>query len=68
MLTVHGAQESVDQKGRQVLATRWLGDDMVIATRPWEFSPPILPEGFKVGDSVLKFPGFFPPIKPIVHT
>lgn len=63
MLTVHGAPESVDQKGRQVFATRWLGDDMVLATRPWECSPPILPEGYKVGESVLKYPEIFPPIK-----
>ncbi|XP_069688283.1 uncharacterized protein [Periplaneta americana] len=42
MRTVHGAagNSSISYQ-RRVLATRWLGDDATLTTRPWEVSPPI---------------------------
>jgi len=39
MRTLHGAKQSTDTAGRQVVATRWLGEDATFATRPWETSP-----------------------------
>ena len=39
MRTLHGAKQSVDRAGRQVVATRWLGEDATFAERPWEPSP-----------------------------
>jgi hypothetical protein len=63
MQVVHGASESLDKNGRQVFVTRWLGDDIVLAERPWELFPPILPEGSKPGESIFKYPDFFPVIK-----
>ena len=39
MLTLHGAKQTTDIAGRQVVATRWLGEDATFATRPWETSP-----------------------------
>lgn len=39
MRTLHGAKQSVDTAGRQVVATRWLGEDATFAERPWEPSP-----------------------------
>ncbi|XP_032222343.1 uncharacterized protein LOC5521102 [Nematostella vectensis] len=64
MRTVHGASESVDDQGRRVLATRWLGDDMILASRPWAVSPPILPGNPKGcnGMSVFDLPEVFPVI------
>ncbi|XP_063587650.1 uncharacterized protein LOC134764880 isoform X3 [Penaeus indicus] len=42
MKTVHGAPGNTSSNThRRVLSTRWLGDDAVLATRPWEVSPPI---------------------------
>ncbi|XP_042888311.1 uncharacterized protein LOC122263775 [Penaeus japonicus] len=42
MKTVHGAPGNTSVANhRRVLSTRWLGDDAVLATRPWEVSPPI---------------------------
>jgi len=42
MKTVHGAPGNTSTTThRKVLSTRWLGDDAVFATRPWEISPPI---------------------------
>ncbi|XP_066947737.1 uncharacterized protein [Macrobrachium rosenbergii] len=42
MRTVHGAAgNSSSTNHRRVLSSRWLGDDAVLATRPWEVSPPI---------------------------
>ncbi|XP_037078202.1 uncharacterized protein LOC119099199 [Pollicipes pollicipes] len=43
MKTVHGAPGNASQSShRRVLSTRWLGDDTVITTRPWDVSPPLL--------------------------
>ena len=39
MRTLHGAKQSTDTAGRQVVAMRWLGEDATFAERPWEPSP-----------------------------
>ncbi|XP_077979054.1 putative phytanoyl-CoA dioxygenase [Glandiceps talaboti] len=53
MLTVHGAPANTSlTTPRRVLSTRWVGDDAVIATRPWDVSPPIT-GGLRPGDRVL---------------
>ena len=49
MRTLHGAKQTMDTAGRQVVATRWLGEDATFASRPWETSPSIT-EGLKPGD------------------
>ena len=49
MLTLHGAKQSVDAAGRQVVATRWLGEDATFSTRPWVTSPPFT-GGLKPGE------------------
>ena len=41
MLTLHGAPGNQRDNSRRALATRWLGDDARLASRPWETSPPI---------------------------
>eukprot|EP00048_Salpingoeca_helianthica_P001744 m.51330 g.51330 ORF g.51330 m.51330 type:complete len:297 (+) comp11677_c0_seq3:147-1037(+) len=42
MKTVHGAPSNSSLKSsRRVFVARWLGDDAVLAERPWEVSPPI---------------------------
>lgn len=51
MRTLHGANQTVDSAGRQVVATRWLGEDATFAYRPWEISPPIT-GGLKPGESI----------------
>ncbi|XP_068210028.1 uncharacterized protein [Palaemon carinicauda] len=53
MRSVHGAEgnrSSVNH--RRVLSTRWLGDDAVLASRPWEVSPPIT-GGLQLGQRVV---------------
>ena len=50
MLTLHGAKQTTDIAGRQVVATRWLGEDATFATRPWETSPSYT-GGLKPGDA-----------------
>lgn len=50
MRILHGAEQSMDAAGRQVLATRWLGEDATFSTRPWATSPPIT-GGLKPGES-----------------
>lgn len=52
MKTLHGAPSNKSSRPRRVLSTRWLGDDTVLAERPWEVSPPIL-GGLKTGDQIL---------------
>ena len=39
--TVHGAPGNMSARQRRVLSTRWLGDDVVCAERPWACSPPV---------------------------
>ena len=39
--TVHGAPGNLSGRQRRVLSTRWLGDDVVCAKRPWICSPPV---------------------------
>ncbi|KAK4297526.1 hypothetical protein Pmani_030063 [Petrolisthes manimaculis] len=42
MRTLHGASGNTSSTThRRVLSTRWLGDDAVLARRPWQVSPPI---------------------------
>ena len=50
MLTVHGAKQTSDISGRQVIATRWLGEDATFANRPWETAPSF-PLGLNPGDA-----------------
>ena len=50
MLTLHGAKQTTDIAGRQVVATRWLGEDATFATRPWETSQSYT-GGLKDGDA-----------------
>ncbi|XP_070565051.1 probable phytanoyl-CoA dioxygenase [Ptychodera flava] len=53
MLSIHGAPGNTSLTvPRRVLSTRWLGDDAVLATRPWEVSPPIT-GGLKPGQRML---------------
>jgi len=53
MLTMHGAPGNLSPtKHRRILSTRWLGDDAVLAQRPWKASPPIL-GGLNYGDRIL---------------
>ena len=39
--TIHGAPPNLSDKQRRVLSTRWLGDDVKCAHRPWICSPPV---------------------------
>ena len=39
--TVHGAPGNLSARPRRVLSTRWVGDDVVCAERPWVCSPPV---------------------------
>eukprot|EP00058_Branchiostoma_floridae_P027272 XP_002612763.1 hypothetical protein BRAFLDRAFT_97256 [Branchiostoma floridae] len=42
MKTLHGAPANPSLSlRRRVVSTRWVGDDAVLAERPWEVSPPI---------------------------
>ncbi|XP_069959886.1 ectoine dioxygenase-like [Cherax quadricarinatus] len=42
MRTLHGAAGNTSPTThRRVLSTRWLGEDAVIAGRPWQVSPPV---------------------------
>lgn len=50
MRTIHGAPgNSSPTRLRRAVATRWLGEDAVLAKRPWEHNPPTL-GGLKFGD------------------
>jgi len=63
MATLHGAPGNPsDSASRRVLATRWLGDDVRFAARPWEISPPIA-GGLSPGDAISgdDFPTLWPP-------
>ncbi|XP_078682522.1 putative phytanoyl-CoA dioxygenase [Branchiostoma floridae x Branchiostoma belcheri] len=51
MKTLHGAPANTAQTPRRVVSTRWLGDDAVLAPRPWEVSPPIT-GGLTYGDKM----------------
>ncbi|XP_043210533.1 uncharacterized protein LOC122375295 [Amphibalanus amphitrite] len=43
MKTVHGAPGNTSlTTHRRVLSTRWFGDDAVVASRPWDVSPPLM--------------------------
>lgn len=47
MAALHGASGTVGLTGRRrSFSTRWMGDDAVFATRPWETSPPF--EGLRL--------------------
>ncbi|PRD36134.1 UNVERIFIED_CONTAM: hypothetical protein NCL1_09542 [Trichonephila clavipes] len=50
MKTLHGAPGNASRTcWRRVLSTRWLGDDAIIARRPWKTSPPTV-GGLHFGD------------------
>ena len=58
MLTLHGAPATTEiPTRRRGFASRWLGDDVVYASRPWTTSPPF--EGIEIilGQPV-EYPGF----------
>ncbi len=40
-LTLHGAPGNLTFTQRRILSTRWVGEDAVFASRPWEVSPPM---------------------------
>ncbi|XP_035681378.1 probable phytanoyl-CoA dioxygenase isoform X1 [Branchiostoma floridae] len=52
MKTLHGAPANPSLSlRRRVVSTRWVGDDAVLAERPWEVSPPIT-GGLTYGDKM----------------
>eukprot|EP00116_Pleurobrachia_bachei_P007969 sb/3468231/ len=59
--TIHGAPPNLTNTTRRVLSTRWLGDDVVCAERPWTTSPPVQ-GSLKPGDRFVQ-DGLFPEIK-----
>lgn len=53
MRTLHSAPGNTStEQQRRVLSTRWLGDDAILARRPWSVSPPVF-GGLKYGDRVM---------------
>lgn len=53
MRTLHGAPGNLSAEcSRRVFSTRWLGDDAVLACRPWNVSPPFL-GGLQYGDKAI---------------
>ena len=63
MKCVHGTEESTNPEDRIVMATRWLGEDITYARRPWVASPPaeLLPPDLKLGDKIADNEGFLIP-------
>ena len=59
--TVHGAPANMSSKHRRVLSTRWLGDDVIRAERPWVCSPPVVGD-VKVGEKFQQ-EGLFPVVE-----
>ncbi|ELU17267.1 hypothetical protein CAPTEDRAFT_192845 [Capitella teleta] len=51
MLTLHGAPSNTTDTPRRVVSLRFLGDDVTLAERPWEVSPPI-DGGLRLGDRI----------------
>lgn len=58
--TVHGAPPNMSSHARRVLSTRWVGDDIRCAQRPWTCSPPVT-GNLKPGDK-FEQEGLFPHI------
>jgi ectoine hydroxylase-related dioxygenase (phytanoyl-CoA dioxygenase family) len=56
--TLHDAPGNELATRRRAVSLRWLGDDAVFATRPWEVSPPYEPEGLEIGGSLGRDPRF----------
>lgn len=51
MLTLHGVPGTTElTTRRRAFSTRWLGDDAVFATRPWDTSPPFRDVHLNAGD------------------
>jgi ectoine hydroxylase-related dioxygenase (phytanoyl-CoA dioxygenase family) len=62
-LTVHGAPgTAASTQRRRAFSSRWLGDDMVFALRPWLHSPPFDAHGLREGRPLddPRFPLVFP--------
>ena len=57
MRTIHGASKNITASTREVIATRWLGEDCRFVDRPWITSPPIT-GGLKPGDQPHLSPEF----------
>ena len=57
MRTIHGAPKRTSTSTREVISTRWLGEDCRMAERPWVTSPPVT-GGLKAGDSPHLSPDF----------
>ncbi|XP_055343916.1 uncharacterized protein LOC129592005 [Paramacrobiotus metropolitanus] len=64
MKTLHGAKGNMTANNRRILSTRWFGDDVRMAQRPWVPSPPVTGK-LKVGDPPNTDPDLFPVVKPI---
>jgi len=52
MRTLHGAPSNVTATPRRIVSLRYLGDDCVLARRPWTVSPPITGD-LQYGDKVM---------------
>ena len=53
MRTIHGAPATAQsQTQRRGFSTRWIGDDVRYATRPWSTSPPYREVELNVGDAM----------------
>lgn len=53
MLTLHGAPNTANlTTRRRGFSVRWLGDDAVFATRPWQTSPPFPEVQLRPGDAM----------------
>jgi hypothetical protein len=62
--TLHGASGNASStRHRRVLSLRWVGDDAVVAERPWDVSPPLMAE-LSAGQHLWQAPDIFP----IVYT
>jgi len=52
MKTLHGAPSNSEPCPRRIVSLRYLGDDCVLARRPWKTSPPIT-GGLNIGDPMV---------------
>ncbi|OQV19404.1 hypothetical protein BV898_06634 [Hypsibius exemplaris] len=59
MKTLHGANGNSTRLNRRILSTRWFGDDVRMADRAWEPSPPYTGT-LREGDHPSKDPVLFP--------
>ncbi|MEM7141524.1 MAG: phytanoyl-CoA dioxygenase family protein [Actinomycetota bacterium] len=55
---LHDAPGNHLDSRRRAVSLRWVGDDAVFATRPWQVSPPYEPDGLEVGGPLGDDPRF----------